>query len=87
MDTIELGVLEACQEAVCCQGELLPQLAAALNVPQDQIFYTWAFRRCKQRGSLEGTDWVYFFHGLECDLENTIRRKVSDLARIAHRRM
>jgi hypothetical protein len=71
MDAMERGVLEACQEVVLRQRELLPQLAAALNVPQDQVFYTWAFRRCKQHGSLEGTDWMYFFHGLECDLKNS----------------
>jgi hypothetical protein len=71
MDPIELGVLQACHEAVLRQGELLPRLAAALKVPQEQVFYTWAFRKCEQHGSLEGTAWVYFFHGLECDLKNT----------------
>lgn len=72
MDAIELGVLEACQEVVSRQREMLPLLAAALEVPEDQVFYTWAFRRCEQRGSsrLEGTEWVYRFHGLECDIEN-----------------
>lgn len=70
MDAIELGVLEACQEVVSRQREMLPLLAAALEVPEDQVFYTWAFRRCEQRGRLEGTEWVYFFHGLECDIKN-----------------
>lgn len=70
MDSIDLGVLEACQEVVSRQHEMLPLLATALRVPEDQVFYTWAFRRCKQRGRLEGAEWVYFFHGLECDLEN-----------------
>lgn len=70
MDSIELGVLEVCQEVVLRQHEMLPLLAAALQVPQDQVFYTWAFRRCKQRGRLAGTEWGYFFHGLECDLKN-----------------
>jgi len=70
MDSIELGVLEACQEVVLRQRELLPLLAETLKVPEDRVFYTWAFRQCKQRGRVEGTDWVYFFHGLECDLKN-----------------
>lgn len=70
MDFIERGVLEVCQEVVLRQRELLPQLAATLQVPEDQVFYTWAFRRCKQHGRLEGTEWAYFFHGLECDLKN-----------------
>lgn len=70
MDSIERGVLEACQEVVSRQREMLPLLAAALQAPEDQVFYMWAFRRCKQRGRLEGTEWVYFFHGLECDLQN-----------------
>jgi hypothetical protein len=70
MDLIEQGVLEACREIVLRQGEMLPLLAATLQVPEDQVFYTWAFRRCKQHGPLEGTEWTYFFHGLECDLQN-----------------
>lgn len=72
MDSIELGVLEVCQEVVARQRETLPLLATALQVPEDQVFYTWAFRRCEQRGGgrLEGTEWVYSFHGLECDIEN-----------------
>ena len=65
MDSIELGVLEACQEVVLRQRELLPLLAEALGVPEGEVFYTWALRRCKQSGHLEGTDWAYFFHGLE----------------------
>ncbi len=70
MDAIELGVLEACQEAVRRQHEMLPLLAASVHVPEEQVFHSWALRKCKQRGDLEGTDWWYFFHGLECDLRN-----------------
>lgn len=72
MDFMELGVLEACQEVVSRQHEMLPLLAQSLQVPENQVFYTWAFRRCEQRGSgrLEGAEWAYLFHGLECDLTN-----------------
>ncbi len=67
----ELGVLEACREVVARRQELLPLLAQALGVPERDVFYTWAFRRCRQRGALNDTGWVYFFHGYECDLEHT----------------
>ena len=71
MDEIELGILAACQEMVQRQQEVVPPLAAALGVSEEDVFYTWALRKCKQHGDLEGSDWCYFFHGLECDLRNT----------------
>jgi len=67
----ELEVLEACQEAELRQREMLQPLAEALGVPLEEVFYTWALRRCTQRGHLPESSWVYFFHGLECDLQNT----------------
>lgn len=70
MDEIETGVLKACLEYGARQKEMLPQLAVALGVENSQVFYTWALRRCAQRGRLANADWVYFFHGLECDLRN-----------------
>jgi hypothetical protein len=83
LSAIELGVLEACQEATLRRRELLPLLAEALRVREllpllaealrvreQEVFFTWALRRCKQSGRLEGTDWAYFFHGLECDVKN-----------------
>ena len=70
MDPIELGVLEACYEVVLRQREMLPLLATALHVPESRVFYTWALRQCSQRGTLPDTDWLYFFHGLECALRN-----------------
>jgi len=70
LSAVELRVLEACHEATLRRQELLPLLARALGVPEEQVLYTWALRRCRQRGQLEGTDWGYFFHGLECDLHN-----------------
>jgi hypothetical protein len=75
MDEIEIGVLDACQEYISRQQEMLPLLGAALGVEESRVFYTWAFRRCAQRGSLAGTDWHYFFHGLECDLRNQKDRR------------
>jgi hypothetical protein len=70
MEPIDFAVLEACHEVAARQHEMLPQLAAAINVPEYEVFYEWALRRCKQSGKLENSDWTYFFHGLECDLRN-----------------
>lgn len=67
----ELGVLEVCREVVVRRREMLPRLAEALGVAAEEVFYTWAIRRCRQRGTLGDTGWVYFFHGFECDLEHT----------------
>lgn len=71
LTSLEREVLEACREVVLRQRELAPLLAAALGVAEREIFHTWALRHCAQRGKLEGTEWVYFFHGLECDLKNS----------------
>ncbi len=71
MEFPEIDILNACHEAELRQREMLPLLASALSVPPEAVFYTWAFRRCRQRGELPGTPWGYFFHGLECDLKNS----------------
>ena len=71
MDPMEFGVLDACQEIARRQQEMLPQLAAVLNVPEEQVFYTWAFRRARHRGHLKNAAWAYYPHGFECDLKNT----------------
>lgn len=71
MDEIEISVLEACGEYVARQHEMLSHLAAALGVEESQVFYTHALRRaCAQRGSLADANWVYFFHGYDCDFRN-----------------
>jgi hypothetical protein len=67
----ESEILGACGEAELRQREMVPLLAAAISVPADDVFYTWALRRCRQSGELPGTPWRYFFHGLECDLKNS----------------
>jgi hypothetical protein len=72
----EFDVLSACQEAVARQHELLPLLAATLRVPESEVFYAWAERNCEQHGDVQGTDWWYFFHGLECDLRNRVDGRI-----------
>jgi hypothetical protein len=71
MEFPDIDILDACAEAEKHQQELLPLLASALGVPPEDVFYTWAFRRCKQHGDLPDTPWCFFFHGLECDLKNS----------------
>jgi hypothetical protein len=72
MDPLELVVLEACQEFILRQQEMLPHLAAALDVAEEEVFYTWTLRgRAKTRGHLKDAAWTYFPHGFECDLKNT----------------
>jgi hypothetical protein len=66
----EIGVLKACHEVVTRQQELLPLLAKAVGVPEREVWYTWAFRRCKQSGRVGESGWSYFFHGIECDLKH-----------------
>jgi hypothetical protein len=68
---LELEVLAACREATLHNHELVPLLAEHLGVSVSEVWYTWAHRRCRQLGTLPGTDWKYFFHGEECDLKNT----------------
>jgi len=67
----ELEVLAACREATRHNEELVPLLAEHLGVSVPGVWYTWALRRCRQSGTLPGTDWKYFFHGFECDLKNS----------------
>lgn len=72
MGPLELQTLEACQEAMLRQQEMLSLLAASLDVPAEDVFYCWMLRRGQfpQHGRLSDPAWTYFFHGYECDLHN-----------------
>jgi hypothetical protein len=68
---LELSFLLACQELVIYQQELAPFLADTLGIRPDQLLYHWKIDPdCRQSGTLADGEWRYFFHGLECDLEN-----------------
>jgi hypothetical protein len=71
LSPVEFQLLAACREATGRAKEMLPLVAQAIGVAQGEAFYTWALHRCKPRWTLEGTNWNFVFHGLECDLENT----------------
>jgi hypothetical protein len=68
MEYLDLRFLLACHESVGRRNPLLDDLAASLSVRPEELFYLWAERRCKQRGTLRGGEWAYFFHGFECNL-------------------
>lgn len=71
MEDIELQFLQACQEVVARNQELLPLLGKSLGIQKiEDVFYSWALRQCKQSGQITTTVWSYRFHGLECDLRN-----------------
>jgi len=68
MEHLHLRFLIACHESVVRRRPLLADLAASLSVRPEELFYLWAERRCKQRGTFPAGEWAYFFHGYECDL-------------------
>jgi hypothetical protein len=71
LDSIALGVLKACREVVVRQQEVLPLLAALLDVKENQVFYDWMFRRIDpDPGTIGDTGWSHHFHGFECDLRH-----------------
>ncbi len=71
MKEIALKTLTACNEMIMRIREVLPLLESAVGIYQGAVFYTWAFRRCKQSGKIPVALWSYFFHGYECDLKNS----------------
>ncbi len=71
MKRIALKSLTACNEMTNRIREILPLLESTVGTYQGEVFYTWAFRRCKQSGEIPDTSWSYFFHGYECDVKNT----------------
>jgi hypothetical protein len=68
MEPLLLDFLSACNTSVELRQPLMADLAASLGVTPGELGYFWAARRCKQRGSFNGGEWVYYFHGQECDI-------------------
>lgn len=71
MDSDDLDLLAACFEARRRQKEMLPLIAAALGVPDGQVFYTWMARLDRDIEDIPNSPWKFRFHGFECDLRNT----------------
>ena len=70
MEDLDLQFLIACHASIARRRPLIADLAALLKVRTEEMFYLWAERRWKQRGSFRGGEWTYFFHGYECDLRH-----------------
>lgn len=68
----EFELLKACEQMLGRQKELATELARVLGLGPEELFYAWAERRCRQHGDLESNGWSFFFHGLECDLNNRL---------------
>jgi hypothetical protein len=71
MDPDDLDLLTACFETRRRQREMLPLIAAALGVPDGQVFYTWMARLDRDIEDIPNSPWKFRFHGFECDLRNT----------------
>lgn len=69
MESLKLLLLEACQEMLRRQQELVSALADALGLSPADLAYDWR-TRAKPSGTFLGGEWSYFFHGHECDLSN-----------------
>jgi hypothetical protein len=68
MDKLALDFLAACEASICHRLPLIAELATTLGVQPEELGYLWAAGGCSQQGSLSGGEWVYYFHGDECDI-------------------
>jgi hypothetical protein len=69
---LEFSFLCACQERVIRTQEVVPLLAHHVGVLPEELFYHFAIPpRPTQHGLIDGSDWTFGPHGLECDLKNT----------------
>ena len=69
MTSLESDFLSACRETILRQGEMVPLLAGSLGMAPERVFHHWVISRPRP-GRIGNTAWMYFFHGLECELEN-----------------
>lgn len=63
-------ILQTCHQFSLYKENLMNSLAKSIRLEKKDIFYHWCFRKISQSGIIIGSDWKYFFHGLECDLRN-----------------
>jgi hypothetical protein len=69
---LEFSFLCACQEMVIRMKEMVPILAHHVRVlPEELLYHFVTPPRPKQSGLIDGSDWKFRPHGLECDLKNT----------------
>jgi hypothetical protein len=70
MESLVLEFLVACQANLRCREPVLIELASALGVRPEEVFYGWCEQQWRQRGLFREGKWAYFFHGYECDVWN-----------------
>lgn len=69
---LEWLFLQAGQESILHQQELIKTLAEMWQVSFETILHQWMMPpRRASFGTIEQTNWQYFFHGLECDFKHT----------------
>ena len=67
----DFSFLRACQEVVLYQQELIPLLAKHFGTQTNEVFSYWFEKSHERQSGVFGDgEWKYFFHGLECDIEN-----------------
>ncbi len=66
----EIAFLRAAQELVACQEEVCALLARANGFPVSDLHRARWTHRLTEDGPIAGTDWNYYFHGMECDFAN-----------------
>lgn len=78
MTPLEVQFLQASAELVRRQQEIAPLLAEYLGVSPAGLYRLWMEERerVRQTGRIEGSEWYYFFHGLECDLNHRDGRAI-----------
>jgi hypothetical protein len=70
VDKLSLLFLKAASEMNTAKNEIVPFLAKEFAVNTNELFYLWNKGKIEQSGSFMNGTWKYFFHGLECDVQN-----------------
>lgn len=76
MNNLTFSCLSACREFTLCQNELAHVLAETIGIQPEDLFYTWVLHKVNQSGTIRSTNWQYFFHGLGCNIENIVDRRL-----------
>ncbi|MBT3014537.1 MAG: hypothetical protein KME63_02190 [Candidatus Thiodiazotropha sp. (ex Clathrolucina costata)] len=69
MDSEREGLIRHIVSVINRRKEVAEILSSSLAIPLGKLFYTWIRLEIEQDGNL-GNGWRYFFHGLDCTLNN-----------------
>jgi hypothetical protein len=71
VDKLSLLFLKAASEMNTAKNEIVPFLAKEFAVNTNELFFPWKKIKLQSSvGSFMNGTWKYFFHGLECDVQN-----------------